>query len=225
MERVGKRNAPYAKAGLKDELLVGEGKSAPIALVFVFLHLAPCGRFDVRLVGRRARDVSRAIPAGGLVDLNRDIRARRVARSIVHVAAGHVASTVRHVRRAHCAVAARGVGAFLAVAHEQRAALGVEAAAEGRVPHVVILRDGLDVGDKVEVNFRGRGNWFPGKIKNKNRDGSFDIAYDDGESEFGVVKFNVRAIRRSGSPARVSTRPTVGQRPVVRKSMTLRLPG
>ena len=131
------------------------GKSAPIALVVVFLHLAPCGRFDVRLVGRRARDVSRAIPAGGLVDLNRDIRARRVARSIVHVAAGHVASTVRHVRRAHCAVAARGVGAFLAVAHEQRAALGVEAAAEGRVPLVVILRDGLDVGARRVVQVVG----------------------------------------------------------------------
>jgi hypothetical protein len=88
-----------------------------------------------------------------------------------------------------------------------------------------VSTSGLDVGDAVEANFRGRGNWFPGKIRKKNADGSFDILYDDNEQEFGVVKFNVRAMRRGGSPTRVSTRPTVGVRPTVRKSMTLRLPG
>ena len=38
-------------------------------------------------------------------------------------------------------------------------------------------------GSKVEARFRGRSRYYPGKVLNVHRDGSFDIRYDDGESE------------------------------------------
>ncbi|CAN0564752.1 unnamed protein product, partial [Ectocarpus sp. 12 AP-2014] len=42
-------------------------------------------------------------------------------------------------------------------------------------------------GDKVEANFRGRGRFYPGRIRRINLDGSFDIDYSDGEKERGVA--------------------------------------
>ena len=44
----------------------------------------------------------------------------------------------------------------------------------------------LDVGSKVEVQFKGGSKWFPGKIISMNRDGSCDVLYDDGEEELRV---------------------------------------
>ena len=41
----------------------------------------------------------------------------------------------------------------------------------------------LEVGAKVQVNYRGNGKYYPGKITRDRRDGTFDIAYDDGEAE------------------------------------------
>ena len=46
----------------------------------------------------------------------------------------------------------------------------------------------------VEGNYRGRGRWYPGKIYRVNRDGSYDIDYDDGEKESGVKKELIRAV-------------------------------
>ena len=34
--------------------------------------------------------------------------------------------------------------------------------------------------------------WFSGKILRVNRDGTFDIRYDDGDSESGALKLNIR---------------------------------
>jgi hypothetical protein len=50
----------------------------------------------------------------------------------------------------------------------------------------------LDVGDYVECNYRGRGKWFPGRIKRVRQNGSYDINYDDGESESAVPFDHVR---------------------------------
>ena len=48
-------------------------------------------------------------------------------------------------------------------------------------------------GDKVEVLYKGKGTkWFSGKISRVNRDGTYDIRYDDGDSESGALKVNVR---------------------------------
>ena len=39
---------------------------------------------------------------------------------------------------------------------------------------------GLREGDKVEARYRGRSRYFPGRIARDNRDGTFDVDYDDG---------------------------------------------
>jgi len=49
-----------------------------------------------------------------------------------------------------------------------------------------------NAGDKVEGNYRGRGKWYPGKITRDRGDGTFDISYDDGESETRVEKDLIR---------------------------------
>ncbi|KAK7234390.1 hypothetical protein SO694_0020108 [Aureococcus anophagefferens] len=43
------------------------------------------------------------------------------------------------------------------------------------------------VGDKIEGRYRGKSKWYPGKIAKDNGDGTYDLDYDDGESEKGVV--------------------------------------
>ena len=45
----------------------------------------------------------------------------------------------------------------------------------------------LEVGDKVEARYRGRARWFPGTVMRRNRDGTFEIKYDDGEHGSGLV--------------------------------------
>ena len=43
----------------------------------------------------------------------------------------------------------------------------------------------------VEANYGGEGHWYPGRIASFDS-GSYEIAYDDGESESGVSTANVR---------------------------------
>ena len=44
----------------------------------------------------------------------------------------------------------------------------------------------LEEGARVEANYRGKGKYFPGKIRRACEDGTFDIVYDDGDSEAGL---------------------------------------
>ena len=44
----------------------------------------------------------------------------------------------------------------------------------------------LEEGDKVEARYRGREKYYPGKITRDRGDGTYDIAYDDGERETRV---------------------------------------
>jgi hypothetical protein len=61
----------------------------------------------------------------------------------------------------------------------------------------------LDEGMKVEGNYRGKGKWFPGRIKRSRLDGTCDIDYDDGENEMRVPPENIRPIGgQSRSPVR-----------------------
>merc|ERR1719498_898404 len=46
---------------------------------------------------------------------------------------------------------------------------------------------------KVKANYKGKGKFFPGKIKRDNRDGTYDIAYDDGDREMGVREEDIKA--------------------------------
>jgi hypothetical protein len=50
----------------------------------------------------------------------------------------------------------------------------------------------LEVGVLVEANYRGRGKYFSGKISRVRLNGTYDIAYDDGESEQSVPKDLIR---------------------------------
>ena len=52
---------------------------------------------------------------------------------------------------------------------------------------VIINAKSLE-GSKVEANFRGKGKYYPGRIKRDRGDGTFDIDYDDGEKETRVPK-------------------------------------
>ena len=57
-----------------------------------------------------------------------------------------------------------------------------------------ILRGGrLEEGMEVEVRYRGKARYYPGKIMHDNRDGTFDIDYDaDVDKEFKVRKDMIR---------------------------------
>ena len=50
----------------------------------------------------------------------------------------------------------------------------------------------LSRGDKIEARYRGGSKYYPGKIARDNRDGTYDIDYDDGEKERGVKKSYIK---------------------------------
>ena len=60
----------------------------------------------------------------------------------------------------------------------------------------------FEEGDEVEGNYASKGKWYKGKIKRKNGDGSYDLIYDDGDTEKGVRSANVRAVGSTASAAR-----------------------
>ena len=57
----------------------------------------------------------------------------------------------------------------------------------------------LGEGDKVEARYRGREKYYPGKISRDRGDGTFDIAYDDGERETRVEERLIRKLGGSSS--------------------------
>ena len=64
---------------------------------------------------------------------------------------------------------------------------------------------GFSEGDKVEVLYKGKGTkWFSGKISRANRDGTYDIRYDDGDSESGALSTNIRRHPDAGGGSRPS---------------------
>ena len=65
--------------------------------------------------------------------------------------------------------------------------------------------DRIEEGSKVEVNYRGRGRYYPGRVSRVRLNGTMDIDYDDGEKEIGVDKDNVRLAGGSSSPSRSSS--------------------
>jgi Ca2+-binding EF-hand superfamily protein len=59
----------------------------------------------------------------------------------------------------------------------------------------------MEEGSKVEGNYKGRGKWYPGKIRRENRDGTFDVDYDDGEKETRVEASLIRQGSKSPTVA------------------------
>jgi hypothetical protein len=61
----------------------------------------------------------------------------------------------------------------------------------------------IEEGSKVEGNFRGKGRWYKGKVTRDRRDGTFDIDYDDGESETRVDEMMIKLLDGGGqSPSK-----------------------
>ncbi|CAM9461130.1 unnamed protein product, partial [Phaeothamnion confervicola] len=71
----------------------------------------------------------------------------------------------------------------------------------------------MDVGDLVEVNFKGEGRWFEGKMTAKHQDGTIDVRYDDGDTEERIAPANVRRLDGGGSAAAKLGSPAGGRRP------------
>ncbi len=46
----------------------------------------------------------------------------------------------------------------------------------------------MEEGMKVEGRYRGKARYYPGRIARVRLNGSYDIDYDDGEMEMGVVE-------------------------------------
>ena len=59
------------------------------------------------------------------------------------------------------------------------------------------------VGAAVEADYGLEGNWYPGTIAAVLDDGSFDVAYDDGEAESRVPRSAVRALAAAAPAAGV----------------------
>ena len=57
------------------------------------------------------------------------------------------------------------------------------------------------VGAAIEARYKGKSKYYPGKIAKANDDGSYDIAYDDGESEANVIEALIRPLG-GAAPAR-----------------------
>lgn len=53
-------------------------------------------------------------------------------------------------------------------------------------------RDPPQAGDKIEARFRGGSRWLPGTVSTTHRDGSYDIAYANGDSDRDVPASHVR---------------------------------
>jgi hypothetical protein len=66
------------------------------------------------------------------------------------------------------------------------------------------------VGDKVEGNYRGRGRFYPARIKGVREDGTFDVDYEDGESELRVEAVNLRILVTDPSKAEQSIKFSIG---------------
>jgi hypothetical protein len=54
---------------------------------------------------------------------------------------------------------------------------------------------------QVEAKYRGGSKWFQGKVTKENRDGTFNIRYDDGDEEAGIGAAMVRKVSDAGESA------------------------
>ena len=64
----------------------------------------------------------------------------------------------------------------------------------------------IQEGDKIEALYKGKGTkWYKGKVTSAKRDGSFDVEYEDGDRESGVLAKNIKSLEKK-SPKKKSRR-------------------
>jgi len=85
---------------------------------------------------------------------------------------------------------------------------------------------GLRAGSRVEGNYKGAGHWYSGAVTKVHRSGgsdvSFDLSYDDGDTEAGVPTSRVRPLvenvagagtkKKRGRPVAKDAQPPTGKR-------------
>ncbi len=69
--------------------------------------------------------------------------------------------------------------------------------------------EAIEVGARVEARFRGGKHFFSGKVRQVNRDGSYDVQYDLGDVESGVPRALIRTAKDQRE-RRPSKRPSLG---------------
>ena len=73
----------------------------------------------------------------------------------------------------------------------------------------------LRAGRTFELRYRGGSKWYPGKIAYDNRNGTYDIDYDDGEKERSVESNLIRMLgggSGSGRRGGISEEPREGDK-------------
>ena len=50
------------------------------------------------------------------------------------------------------------------------------------------------------MRYRGKARYYPGRIRHDNRDGTYDIDYDDGEKESNVAEALIKASAAAPAP-------------------------
>ena len=73
--------------------------------------------------------------------------------------------------------------------------------------------DAFSVGDRVEADFEGAGEYYEGAIAGVNADGTYKIAYDDGDEESGVEAARIRGAEKRAAPAIEIAEPSVAEVP------------
>ena len=83
--------------------------------------------------------------------------------------------------------------------------------------------DGYRRGDNIEARYKGKSKWYKGSISRVNANGTYDILYDDGDTERGVRESLIRRRGRSSSPRRRVHRSVVSTltKTIMITSMTL----
>lgn len=52
--------------------------------------------------------------------------------------------------------------------------------------------DDLEEGDRIEAKVKGWTKYYPGKVHRRNRDGTYDLRFDDGDSKSNVARSFIR---------------------------------
>ncbi|CAM9134171.1 unnamed protein product, partial [Ectocarpus fasciculatus] len=60
-------------------------------------------------------------------------------------------------------------------------------------------------GDLVEARYRGQGQWYPGSISQSHSDGTYDIAYDDGDADEDMKASMIRPLQTQTHPLLAGT--------------------
>ena len=127
------------------------------------------------------------LPVGAAMELRDEARAGSLLLSAA--AGGHNAAKASFALAALDDASARAiglVGADIAVAERFVCEVWEDLEGGGAA-----AAETFAVGDVVEANYGGEGHWYPGRIASFDS-GSYEIAYDDGESESNVSLANVR---------------------------------